>query len=192
MIKRLPASLMPVLCLALFAPAAFAQTPPPSTASPAPAAAPVTSVSTGDFRKFGLMAEYFTYESSRMALERSARRGVKAYASELVDAFRPAAQRLTAGASSFSSLPALPADPNAPIPPFVDARRAQMLNQLANANGREFDKLYLDMQVGMQRETLDLYATYTQSGDEPALTFFARESIPSLQRRYQQAVRLAR
>lgn len=155
--------------------------------------APKTSVSSSEFRRLALIARFFDYEASRLAMERSRRSAIKAYAQTLVNEFRPDFSRLVAGATLFSSLPtSLPSDLNAPIKPFVDDRRAQMLTQLAGAEGRDFDKLYVDMQAGVQQESLALYATYIQSGDDASLLAFAREKLPQIQRSYQSIARLAR
>lgn len=189
MMNRRMAGMVLAAGLAGFAGVALAQTPPMAQATQG--AAPRTSVSTADFRRLALMAETFEYESSRLALQRAQRRSVKDYASRLMAEYRPTFARLTAGAGAFAGLPSLPTDPNAPTKPFVDDRRAQMLNQLASAEGRAFDRLYVDMQAGMQQETLALYATYIQSGDDPALLAFARESLPMLQEHHLTAVRLA-
>jgi putative membrane protein len=192
MMNRRLAGIVLAAGLAGFAGPALAQTPPVAQATPALGAAPRTSVSTADFRRLALMAETFEYESSRLALQRAQRRGVKDYASRLMAEYRPTFARLTAGAGAFSGLPSQPSDANASTRPFVDDRRAQMLNQLASAEGRAFDRLYIDMQAGMQQETLALYATYIQSGDDPALLAFARESLPMLQEHHRTALRLAR
>lgn len=177
-----------LLAASLLSSPALAQVTP----APAPAAAPAT-VSTEDFRRLALMAEYFDFESSRLAVERSGRRSIQRYADTLMQSFRADYARLAAGASSFAGVPALPTDPNAPPTSFVDQRRAAMLNQLAGATGREFDNLYLDMQVGMRQEVLGLYETYARStGDDAALLAFARERLPALAEEFRVAQRLAR
>lgn len=154
-------------------------------------AAPQTSVANEDFRRLALMAESFDYESSRLALTRSNRNSVRRYAASLMANFRFDYARLASGAGIFSGVPALPADPNAAPAPFSDTRRAAMLNQLANATGRDFDRLYFDMQLGTRQETLGLYQAYVQSGADPALLAFARERLPLLQKQYQTIRRLA-
>ena len=156
----------------------------------APAAAK-TSVSNDDFRRLALMAESFDYESSRLAVTHSRRASIKRYAASLMGNFRFDYARLASGATVFSSIPALPADPNAAPAPFSDPRRAAMLNQLASATGRDIDRLYLDMQLGTRQETLGLYEAYVQSGNDAALLAFARERLPLLQQQLQVIRRLA-
>jgi putative membrane protein len=66
-----------------------------------------------------------------------------------------------------------------------------MLTQLASASGRDFDKLYLDMQVGTRQEVLGLYEAYVRSGADPALLAFARERLPLMQQQYTYIRRVA-
>ncbi|MDB5510400.1 MAG: hypothetical protein JWL93_2869 [Hyphomicrobiales bacterium] len=168
---------------------AFAQTTPVE----APAVAPKTSVSTSEFRRLALIAAFFDYESSRLAIEQAQRNSIRNYATPLVQDFRADFARLTAGLSPFTSLPTtLPPSLDAPIKPYVDDRRAQMLTQLAGATGRDFERLYVDMQAGVQEENLALFATYARSGDDAGLLAFAREKLPRIQRASQVMSRLAR
>lgn len=164
----------------------------PAVAQTAQQPAPVqASVSNDEFRRLALIAESFDYESSRLALTQSSRARVRTYAASLMGNFRFDYARLASGAGVFSSIPALPADPNASPAPYTDQRRAAMLNQLTPVTGRDFDKLYLDMQLGTRQEILGLYETYIRSGSDPALLAFARERLPLLQRQLAAMQRLA-
>jgi putative membrane protein len=150
-----------------------------------------TSVSNDEFRRLALMAESFDFESSRLALAQARRASVKRYAASLMGNFRFDYARLVSGATVFSGIPALPADPNATPAPYSDPRRAAMLNQLSTATGRDFERLYLDMQLGTRQETLGLYEAYVLSGSDPTLLAFARERLPLLQQQLQVIRRLA-
>jgi predicted outer membrane protein len=88
----------------------------------------------------------------------------------------------TAGAGSpdSSAMPAV----------TVDQRRAMMLNQLAAAQGRQFDALYASMQVGAHQEVIGLFSAYVQAGRDPGLANFAAQTLPSLQHHYAMASRL--
>ena len=167
-----------------------AQSQAPAQVAQAPAA-PKTAVGNDDFRRLALMAESFDYESSRLALSQSSRKSIKRYAASLTANYRFDYARLASGAGVFSSIPALPADPNATPAPYSDERRAAMLNQLRTATGRAFDRLYLDMQLGTRQEALGLYEAYVQSGSDAALLAFARERLPLLQQQFQAVRRLS-
>jgi putative membrane protein len=172
--------------------AAFAVSQPALAQTAAAPAAQQAAVSNDEFRRLALIGESFDYESSRLALTHSSRPSIKRYATSLMGNFRFDYARLASGAGVFSSIPALPPDPNTAPAPFTDDRRAKMLNQLSSATGRDFDRLYTDMQLGTRQEVLGLYEAYTRTGSDPALLTFARERLPLLQQQFQVARRLAR
>lgn len=72
----------------------------------------------------------------------------------------------------------------------LDARHADMLNQLAALNGRQFDGAYVQMQVMSHQEAVAMYAAYAQGGDEPSMRSFAQQALPSLQQHLAMAQRL--
>lgn len=78
------------------------------------------------------------------------------------------------------------------MPVYVDQRKADMLNQLAAAQGRQFDALYVSMQVAAHEEAVALFANYAQNGRDPNLAAFAQQTLPALQHHHMMAQRLAR
>jgi predicted outer membrane protein len=74
--------------------------------------------------------------------------------------------------------------------PMLDARHADMLNQLAAARGSQFDRLYAQMQVMAHQEAVGMYAAYAQAGPDPALRNFAAQVLPSLEEHFAMAQRL--
>lgn len=74
----------------------------------------------------------------------------------------------------------------------LDAQKVEMLNQLAAADGRQFDRLYGRMQAASHQQALALFTSYAQAGDDPAMRAFAQQTIPHLQMHYSQARRLPR
>jgi putative membrane protein len=56
-----------------------------------------------------------------------------------------------------------------------------MLDQLQAAKGKDFDTLYLDMQVQAHLEAIALFRTYAGSGDDQTVVGFAKETLPSLE-----------
>jgi predicted outer membrane protein len=75
---------------------------------------------------------------------------------------------------------------------MIDARHADMLNQLAAAPPRQFDRLYGRMQVAAHQEAVGLFLAYAQSGEDPSLRAFAASALPSLQHHLGMARRLPR
>jgi predicted outer membrane protein len=74
----------------------------------------------------------------------------------------------------------------------LDAEKVGMLNQLAAADGRQFDRLYGRMQAASHQQALALFTSYAQAGDDPAMRAFAQQTIPHLEMHYSQARRLPR
>jgi len=74
----------------------------------------------------------------------------------------------------------------------IDARHADMLNQLASAPPRQFDRLYGRMQVAAHQEAVALFTAYAQSGEDPSLRAFAQSALPTLQHHLRMARRLPR
>ena len=75
---------------------------------------------------------------------------------------------------------------------MIDARHADMLNQLASVSGRRFDRLYGRMQVAAHQEAVALFAAYAQTGTDPALRAFAQSALPALEHHLMMARRLPR
>jgi len=74
----------------------------------------------------------------------------------------------------------------------LDARKSAMLDQLASARGRTFDRLYGRMQMMAHQEALAMYTAYAQTGTDPALRNYAVSVIPHLQMHLAEARRLPR
>ncbi len=73
----------------------------------------------------------------------------------------------------------------------IDPRKAAMLNELSQLEGREFDAAYVQYQVMSHRETVAMYASYAQSGTDPAMRAFTQQALPHLQHHLMMAERLA-
>lgn len=72
----------------------------------------------------------------------------------------------------------------------LDARRADMLNQLASARGPGFDRLYGRMQYAGHQEAVAMYSAYAQGGSDPGLRTFAQQALPTLQQHLAMAARM--
>ena len=92
------------------------------------------------------------------------------------------------GASSGSVAVAAPMRTAVPL----DAQKMAMLNQLSAAQGRQFDRLYGQMQLMAHQEALALYTGYAQAGNDPQMRTFAQSVIPHLEHHVAMARRLPR
>lgn len=75
---------------------------------------------------------------------------------------------------------------------MIDARQADMLNQLASTSGTRFDRLYGRMQVAAHQEAVAMYSAYAQTGTDPSLRNFAAQVLPTLEMHLAMARRLPR
>jgi hypothetical protein len=106
----------------LFA-ALVASSPATAQLAQQPQSAAQSTVNDNEFRRLAALAEFFDYESSRLALSQSGRLSVRRYATAVTGHFRFHYARIRSGASVFSDVPALPDEQNAAIRAFTDPRR---------------------------------------------------------------------
>ncbi|MBV9860358.1 MAG: DUF4142 domain-containing protein [Alphaproteobacteria bacterium] len=164
-------------------PTATAQyTPPPApSAPPPPEPAPPSSPDQQfvDQAAAGGMAEV---ELGRMAREKAANRGVKAFGARMVADHTRVNNRLMAVAKRANMTPS----------PAPDPQQQSMRDQLASASGPDFDKQYIDGQVSMHQQTIQLFEGEVQGGQDPRLRRLARETLPTLRAHLRQAEAIAK
>jgi putative membrane protein len=66
----------------------------------------------------------------------------------------------------------------------------RMLDQLRNASGSNFDRLYMTQQVPAHEMALALHSNYSRSGDTPALRTTAAAAVPVVQQHLDEARRM--
>jgi len=72
----------------------------------------------------------------------------------------------------------------------LDAEKTAMLNELASANGSQFDRLYGRYQQTAHQNALNLYQSYAQNGSDRSLAAFAQSVVPHLEQHLAAASRL--
>jgi predicted outer membrane protein len=102
----------------------------------------------------------------------------------------PAGAAVGAGVGAGAGAAGAPTTTGSTAVPALDARHAAMLEQLAGARGRQFDRLYGDMQRAAHREAVAMFTAYAQQGTDPAMRTFAQQALPHLQRHLARAQRL--
>jgi putative membrane protein len=157
-------ALTPTLTPAV-APAALAADPASKQAS-APVATTATFVAQA---AFGTM---FEIESSKLALERSKAAPVKAFAQRMVDDHSAAAVKFKEAV--LEAKLAMPPDK-------LDAKHQAVLGELADKQGDDFDKAYIEAQYKAHVETVELFKGYAQAGEDTRMRAFAAELLPTLQ-----------
>jgi predicted outer membrane protein len=192
-----------------------------ATASPASAQRVREPLTPENFRATAIVGDTFEMESSRNALQLSRDPRVRAFADQMIRDHGMTSQALMQGGGGVpgtatgalagaviggvvggpvgavvggvagAATGAATSTPTYTAGPTLDARRADMLNRLVRRRGREFDRLYGQMQVSVHREAVGLYSAYAQVGTDPNLRAFAAQTLPHLQQHLAMAQRLA-
>jgi putative membrane protein len=124
------------------------------------------------FVKAVAISDMFEIQSSKLALEKKSR-GDRQFARRMIHDHGQTSEQLKR----------LVADGRvtAPLPTGLDGAHQQMLDQLRNDNGAEFDKAYDQMQLNGHKEAIALFESYARNGDNAALKSWAATTLPHLQ-----------
>lgn len=147
---------------------AFAVSAALLAASPAAFAQTVTAT---DFATRATVSNTFEIESSRLALQKSQKAEVKAFAQQMITDHTKAGTEMQA---------ALAADQITAPPAALDAPHQQKLQKLQGASGAAFDDAYVAEQKLAHDEAVTLFSTYAQGGEPGALKTFAAKTLPTL------------
>lgn len=159
-----------VLVGAVAAPAFAQQTQPGAT--PPARTAPSGAVNAKDFVTKAAVGSMYEIEAAKLASDRAQRADVKQFAQRIVKD-HSAADKDLKDALSKSKAGVQP-------PTSLDAEARQKLEKLKGAQGASFDTLYVDMMKDDHEDDIELFQTYSRSGDDPALKAFAEKTLPVL------------
>jgi len=180
--------------------------------STAPAAtANRAEVVTGqEFMRLASMSDRFEVASSRLAQQKSQNAQIKQFAEHMVRDHTKTTQELQqliqqvpgSGTGAATPLPngresqgtsqsgQITNAQGGPQHEGLDQQHAALLQQLQQANGAEFDRLYVRQQVSAHQQAVDLFRNYSQSGDTAALKQWAAKTLPDLQEHLQLAQKM--
>lgn len=139
-----------------------------------------TPIPPQDFVERVAIANMFGVESATLALRKTSSPAIKAFGHRLADDHATAMSGLRRIVAKRSDI-ALPDRPDAP--------HLALLSALADKQGAEFDKAYIEAQRTTYRETAELMQRYASEGIDPELKSFAVQSLPvfrELQRKAQE------
>lgn len=122
------------------------------------------------------MSDMFEIEAAKLAVQKSRNDAVRSFAQKMLDEHQKMSSQLKAAAGS-----------QATAPTQLDRKHAQKLEQLRQASGAQFDRLYMETQVQGHREALKLHQDYAKGGDNANLKKVATEAVPHVQQHLQQA-----
>lgn len=139
---------------------------------PAAVAQSKTPTKAAQFVPMAASSDMYEIESSRLALERSQSPAIKQFAQMMIDHHTMTTQQVTQAAQASGMTP--------PPPALLPPHRA-LLDKLQPAQGRAFDRMYLDQQRTAHRQALALHQSYARSGDKEPLRQAAAQAVPVVQ-----------
>lgn len=140
-------------------------------AAPTSATAPMSVTDPAEFGNMASISNLFELESSTLAKERAVGDAVKAFADQMITDHTKAAQDMATAAAEEGVTPATE----------LDDRHQQILDDLGDLEGEEFDAAYIQAQAQAHDEAVALFESYSTAGAEGPLKEFAAKTLPTLQ-----------
>jgi putative membrane protein len=131
-----------------------------------------TTTSTQGFIEAAAISDMYEVEAARIALERSQRADVKAFAQQMLDAHTATSTELKRIVGSENL--------NVTLPAAMDDRRRGMIDNLRGAAAADFDVRYIDQQEMAHNEASTLFQNYADNGDSAALKQFAAATVTKI------------
>lgn len=135
-----------------------------------------------DFVKTVAVANMFGVGSATLALQKSDSAPIKDYAHRLADEHAKAASSLRRVVAKRSDM-ALPDRP--------DSAHLDLLTDLSNRQGADFDKAYVSAQSGSHHQIAQIVAAYARDGSDAEIKAFATQALPTFEKLDAEAQRLA-
>lgn len=131
----------------------------------------------GDYAAQAAASDLFEIQSSRLALERSRDKDVRAFAQMMVEHHTRTTEQLKRALGD-ARIPS-------PAPRLMPAQQT-MMTELRAAPGDGFDRLYMSQQRMAHEMALALHKTYAERGDAPALRNVAAAAVPVIEQHIRQ------
>lgn len=128
-------------------------------------------------------SDLFEIQSSQIALSKAQNAATRDFAQMLIADHTRTTQQLTAAAQA-SGL--------TPPPPALMPMQQRMIDELQQAGGSGFDRLYFRQQVPAHEMALALHRNYAAHGDTPALRQVASAAVPVVEEHLGRARTMAR
>lgn len=122
-----------------------------------------------DFVQQTAVANMFGVESATLALHKTSSPAIKDFAHRLADDHAAATSSLRRIIAKRSDI-ALPDRP--------DGKHLDLLRDLGNKQGADFDRAYVDVQRNAHQESARLLERYAETGSDPELKSFAAQTLP--------------
>jgi putative membrane protein len=168
------------LALALAAVPALAQTTQQGTKGQ-PQSQQGASSATKQFVEKAAIGDMYEIQSSQMALDKTQDQQFRSFAQRIVNDHQQSSSELKSLAEGMQGVQ---------VPTELDSKHKDMLGELTNASGAQFNQLYREQQLTAHREAVQLYRDYSQNGENTELKQFASKTLPKLQDHLQLAQNL--
>ncbi len=124
--------------------------------------APMTAIPAGDYVKMAAASDQYEIQAARLALTKSSRPDVKAYAKSMIDMHTASSKTLMAALSNKERKIARPST-------RLETEGASNIALLRKAPKGGFDNLYLTQQTEAHQKAWALHKGYALNGTDPAL-----------------------
>ena len=141
---------------------------------------PMAAIPAGDYVKMAAASDQYELQAARVALTKSSRPDVKAYAKMMIDAHTASSKTLMAALSNSERKIARPSTK-------LDTAGAANLALLKKAPKGGFDNLYLTQQTEAHQKAWSLHKGYALNGTDPALKQVAASLVPTIEQHLAQA-----
>ncbi len=130
------------------------------------------TVSTQDFVNKAAMSDMFEIQSGNLAAKKAGDEDVQDFGKEMVEDHSKTTEDLKELVKD--------KDIKAQFPTELDQEHQNNLDKLKNASGADFDRLYVPVQVLAHEKAVNMFQTYSKSGDNEALKEWASDTLPAL------------
>lgn len=153
-----------------------------SSTVPQPMAAAVTmNAQDGQFITAAGSSDQFEIQTSQIALQKSRRADVRAFAQHMIDDHTNTTQQLTQ----------LAASKGASVTQGLDPTQERLLAAVRTAGPGNFDRTYLNGQVTGHTATVAAFNDEINGGQDTDVKAFAQQNLPTIQQHLADARRLA-
>ena len=145
----------------------------PNTSTPNRArGASAEATTTAGFIRNVAISDMYEVESARLAGARSSSAAIKRFAEHMMQDHEATTTQLKSAVQAM----------NGPSPPTsMDTKHTEMMSQLRNARGSDFDRLFVTQQIASHQDAVGLFRSYSQQGDNAQLRQWASSTLPKLE-----------
>lgn len=139
---------------------------------------------TQEFVQQATVSNKFEIASSELALERAQNPAVRQFAQHMIEDHGKAAKELQAAVGK--------SELGVGMRDTLDDKHAKLMQELGDAQGKEFDRKYVEMQIAAHEDAVDLFEDYIDDDDASAtVRQFAKKTLPVLKEHDRQIEQLS-